>query len=134
MSIKISIGKEEYFPQVKRIKYEGPNSSNPLSFKYYDSEKIIAGKPMKDHFRFATAYWHTFCGQGSDPFGPGTQNFPWDPGQVGTLKGEVHRKEEAFQERWPQGTARAIARRYAWGSRELDEPTGTLGRAWCLGL
>ena len=96
MSIKISIGKEEYFPQIKKIKYEGPKSNNPLSFKYYDSEKIIAGKPMKDHFRFATAYWHTFCGTGGDPFGPGTKIFPWDCTD-NPIKNAKNRLDAAFE-------------------------------------
>ena len=49
------------------IKYEGRNSDNPLAFKFYDSEKIVSGKPMREHLKFAVAYWHTFCGTGSDP-------------------------------------------------------------------
>ena len=49
-----------------------------LSIKYYDPNKVVAGKKMKDHFKFAIAYWHSFCGVGSDPFGPGTLNFEWD--------------------------------------------------------
>jgi xylose isomerase len=77
MAIKVTTGKREYFPDIGKIPYEGPESSNPLAFKYYDEEKIVAGKSMKDHFRFAIAYWHTFCGTGEDPFGPGTQIFPW---------------------------------------------------------
>ncbi|MBT5232366.1 MAG: xylose isomerase [Flavobacteriaceae bacterium] len=63
------------------IKYEGKNSTNPFSFKYYDPNKIVAGKTLKEHFRFAIAYWHSFCGQGTDPFGSGTQNFLWDKSQ-----------------------------------------------------
>lgn len=78
MSKTITIGEKEYFPRIKKIKYEGPESKDPLSFKYYDPKKKIAGKEMKDHFRFATAYWHTFCGTGGDPFGPGTKIFPWN--------------------------------------------------------
>jgi len=68
----------EYFKGIDKIKYEGNFSDNPLAYKYYDAEKVVAGKTMREHFRFAIAYWHTFCGQGSDPFGPGTQNFAWD--------------------------------------------------------
>ena len=49
-----------------------------MSFKYYDPERLVAGKKMKDHFRFAIAYWHSFCGTGNDPFGPGTKVYPWD--------------------------------------------------------
>ena len=68
----------EYFPNINKIKYEGPDSDNPLSFKYYQEDKVIAGKTMKDHFRFAIAYWHSFCNENSDPFGVGTRDFPWD--------------------------------------------------------
>ncbi|WP_149274627.1 xylose isomerase [Pareuzebyella sediminis] len=72
------LGDKEYFKGIGEIKYEGKDSDNPLSFKWYDPEQKVAGKTMSEHFKFAIAYWHTFCGQGSDPFGPGTQNFPWD--------------------------------------------------------
>ncbi|MGC6429959.1 MAG: xylose isomerase [Jejuia sp.] len=68
----------EYFKGIDAIKYEGRESDNPLAFKYYNPEQVVAGKTMREHFKFAIAYWHTFCGQGADPFGPGTQNFPWD--------------------------------------------------------
>ncbi len=67
-----------YFKGVDKIAFEGKKSDNPLAFKYYDPEKLVAGKKMKDHFRFAIAYWHSFCGTGNDPFGPGTKVFPWD--------------------------------------------------------
>lgn len=72
------IGNKEYFKGIGDIKFEGKESTNPLAFKYYNADQVVAGKTMKEHFKFAIAYWHTFCGQGSDPFGPGTQNFPWD--------------------------------------------------------
>lgn len=62
----------EYFPKVKKIKYEGPDSKNPLAFKHYNAKQKIMGKTMEDHFRFAVCYWHTFKGLGNDPFGPGT--------------------------------------------------------------
>jgi len=74
----ILTGNKEYYKGIDAIRYEGKESDNPLAFKYYNPERIIAGKTMKEHFKFAIAYWHTFCGQGSDPFGPGTQNFAWD--------------------------------------------------------
>uniref|UniRef100_UPI003217734F xylose isomerase n=1 Tax=uncultured Draconibacterium sp. TaxID=1573823 RepID=UPI003217734F len=70
-------GNKEYFKGTEQIKFEGPESKNPLAFKWYDENKVVAGKTMKDHLRFAVAYWHTFCGTGGDPFGPGTQIFPW---------------------------------------------------------
>ena len=78
MSLNVLIGDREYFPGIQKIKFEGKDSDNPLSFKYYDSEKLVNGKPMKEHLRLATAYWHTFCGTGGDPFGPGTKIYPWD--------------------------------------------------------
>ena len=71
-------GNKEYFKGINAISYEGKDSDNPLAFKYYDPKKVVGGKTMEEHFKFAIAYWHTFCGQGSDPFGPGTQSFPWD--------------------------------------------------------
>lgn len=68
----------EYFKGISKIKFEGRESDNPMAFKWYDENKVVAGKTMKDHFRFAVAYWHSFCGTGGDPFGPGTKLFPWD--------------------------------------------------------
>ena len=72
------IENQEYFKGIKEIKYEGKDSTNPFAFKYYNPDKIVAGKTMREHFKFAIAYWHSFCGIGLDPFGQGTQNFPWD--------------------------------------------------------
>ncbi len=69
---------KEYFKGINKIQFEGKESDNPLAFKYYNPEQVIAGKTMREHFKYAIAYWHTFCGQGGDPFGPGTQNFAWD--------------------------------------------------------
>ncbi len=67
----------DYFKNISKIKYEGSDSDNPLSFKFYDEDKIILGKKMKDHFRFATCYWHTFTWPGLDPFGGPTFDRPW---------------------------------------------------------
>ena len=78
MSTIITIGRQEYFPKIGKIEYKGADSTDPLSFRYYDAERVINGKKMKDHFRFATCYWHTFCGNGGDPFGAGTKVYPWD--------------------------------------------------------
>lgn len=72
------LGDKEYFKGIGDIKFEGKESDNPLSYKWYNPDQVVAGKTMSEHFKFAIAYWHTFCGQGSDPFGPGTQSFPWD--------------------------------------------------------
>jgi xylose isomerase len=67
-----------YFSTIDKISFEGKESDNPLAFRYYDENRIIAGKTMKEHFKFAIAYWHSFCGTGGDPFGPGTIVHPWD--------------------------------------------------------
>ena len=72
------IGDKEFFPGIGKIKYEGRESKNPLAFKFYNENKKIAEKTMKEHMRFAMAYWHTLCGTGGDPFGPGTKEFPWE--------------------------------------------------------
>ena len=69
-----------YFPTVGKIKFEGKENKNPLAFRYYDAEKVVYGKKMKDWFKFSMAYWHTLCGEGGDPFGPGTKTFPWSQG------------------------------------------------------
>ncbi|MCS6824087.1 MAG: xylose isomerase [Cytophagaceae bacterium] len=73
----VVIGEKEYFPNISKIKYEGKESKNPLAYKYYDENKKIGDKTMKEHLRFAMAYWHTMCGTGSDPFGMPTKKFPW---------------------------------------------------------
>lgn len=71
---------QKAFSKISRIKYEGPRSRNPLAFKYYNADEVIAGKTMRDHLRFAVVYWHSFRGTGSDPFGAGTMQRPWDDG------------------------------------------------------
>ena len=71
------VGNQEYFPGIAKIGYEGAKSGNPLAFKFYDPEKVVASKKMKDHLRFAVAYWHSFCADGTDPFGQGTIFHPW---------------------------------------------------------
>ncbi len=68
----------EFFPDVKKIEYEGAESKNPLSFKHYNATEEVEGKPMQEHFRFGVAYWHTMRGGGADPFGPGTALRPWE--------------------------------------------------------
>lgn len=74
---KIVTGTKEYFPSISRIPFEGRTSSNPLAFKFYDENRVVAGKTMKEHLRFAVAYWHSFCNDGGDPFGSGTKVYPW---------------------------------------------------------
>ena len=70
--------KKEYFPEIGKIKFEGKESKNPMAFHYYDAEKVIMGKKMKDWLRFAMAWWHTLCAEGGDQFGVGTKKFPWN--------------------------------------------------------
>ena len=68
---------KEFFPGISKIQYEGKESRNPLAFRYYDAEKVVLGKKMKDWFKFAMAWWHTLCAEGADQFGGGTKTFPW---------------------------------------------------------
>ncbi|MDD2597709.1 MAG: xylose isomerase [Kiritimatiellae bacterium] len=75
--MSVVTGNKVYFPQVSKVAYEGVGSDNPLAFKWYDENAVVAGKTMKQHMRFAVAYWHTFCGTGGDPFGGQTHFFPW---------------------------------------------------------
>jgi xylose isomerase len=70
----------EFFPGIREIAYEGPDSRNPLSFKYYQADRPVLGKTMRDHLRFSVAYWHAFRATGSDPFGPGTITRGWEKG------------------------------------------------------
>jgi xylose isomerase len=78
--MEVLVGNKEYFKGIGKIKYEGKESTNPLAFKFYDENKVVAGKTMKEHLRFAMAYWHTLCGSGADPFGAATKFFPWNEG------------------------------------------------------
>ena len=89
-------GNKEYFPGINEIQFEGPKSKNPLAFKYYDANQMIMGKTMKDYLRFAVAYWHTFCGDGGDPFGPGTQQFPW-VGATDKMEAAKNKMDAAFE-------------------------------------
>ena len=73
-----TIKQTEFFKGVDQIKFEGISSDNPFAYRWYDENKMVAGKPMKDHLRFACAYWHSFNGSGADPFGEPTHLFEWD--------------------------------------------------------
>ena len=68
----------QYFKGIKNIRFEGKESDNPLAFKFYNPKQKVGKKTMEEHFRFAIAYWHTLCGTGGDPFGPGTKTFAWN--------------------------------------------------------
>ena len=76
--MNIVTGANEFFKGIPQIKYEGKETLNPLAYRWYDENKIVAGKPMKEWLRFACAYWHSFVGNGADPFGEPTHIFPWD--------------------------------------------------------
>jgi xylose isomerase len=69
-----------FFPEVSKIKYEGPDSKNPLAFRHYNPDELVAGQSMKEHLRFSVVYWHTMRGMGGDPFGPGCAVRPWEDG------------------------------------------------------
>ncbi|HNG89578.1 MAG TPA: xylose isomerase, partial [Saprospiraceae bacterium] len=73
----ILIGDRTYFPTVSRVAYEGPQTDNPLAFRWYDAQRLVGGKTMREHFKFAVAYWHTLGGTGADPFGAPTKPLPW---------------------------------------------------------
>ena len=96
MRENIVLGAEEYFPGIPKIKYEGRDSKNSLAFKFYDETRIVAGKSMREHFRFSVAYWHTLCGTGGDPFGPGTKVFPWDK-SLDPMQASFDRLDAAFE-------------------------------------
>ena len=73
---------KEYFPSIGKIKFEGTSSYNPLAYRYYDADRIVLGKPMKEWLKFAMAWWHTLCAEGGDQFGGGTKKFPWNEGET----------------------------------------------------
>ena len=75
--MKIVTGDKEYFKGIGQVKYEGPDTDNPLAFRWYDPNKMVSGRSMKEWLRFACAYWHSFCGNGADPFGEPTHLHPW---------------------------------------------------------
>jgi xylose isomerase len=94
--MKLTLGDKEYFKGIGQIKYEGKESDNPLAFKFYDAKRKIGKKTMEEHFRFAIAYWHTFCGTGGDPFGPGTKNFLWNTSDNAIQRG-YDKMDAAFE-------------------------------------
>ncbi len=76
--MSIVLGDKSYFKSVGQIQYEGPGSDNPLAFQYYNASQVVAGKTMQEWLRFACAYWHSFVGNGGDPFGEPTHLYPWN--------------------------------------------------------
>ncbi|MFN4314399.1 MAG: xylose isomerase [Chitinophagaceae bacterium] len=88
-----TLGSKEYFKGIGQIGYEGPQTDNPLAFRWYDPGRVVGGKPMKEWLRFACAYWHSFTGSGADPFGEPTHLFEWD--QASDVLGRAKAKADA---------------------------------------
>lgn len=90
---------KEYFANIGKIKFEGADSKNPLAFRYYDAERVVMGKKMKDWLKFAMAWWHTLCAEGGDQFGGGTKSFPWNtnPDPVAAAKEKADAGFEIMQ-------------------------------------
>ncbi len=105
-------GSKEFFPGIGEIKYEGSSSKNPLAFKYYDADKVVGGKKMKDWLRFAIAYWHSFCADGTDQFGSGTRVFSW--------KNPEEKVDAAFEFFTKLG-----AEFYCWHDRDICPEAGS---------
>jgi xylose isomerase len=84
------------FPDVNKIRFEGPTSKNPLAFRHYDENEIVEGKSMKDHLRFSVAYWHTMRGTGSDPFGAATMVRPWEA-KTDSVENAINRARVGFE-------------------------------------
>jgi xylose isomerase len=101
------------FKNISRIAYEGSTSKNPLAFKHYNADELIEGRTMREHLRFAVVYWHTFRGTGSDPFGPGTMQRPWDDG-TNSVANAQKRVRVAFEFMEKLG-----APFYAWHDRDV---------------
>jgi xylose isomerase len=85
-----------YFGEISPIRFEGVDSVNPLAYRYYDKDRVVLGKRMEDHLRMAVCYWHTFCSEGSDMFGPGTFGRPWNAGPMDQAHAG-HKLNEAFE-------------------------------------
>ncbi len=94
--MKVTIGNKEYFPGIGKISFEGQGSKNPLAFRFYDENRVVGGKTMKDHLRFAVAYWHSFCGTGGDQFGSGTRIMPWNDSSDALQRGK-DKMDAAFE-------------------------------------
>src|SRR4029079_6350074 len=85
-----------FFPDVSAIKYDGPDSKNPLAFRHYNPDERVEDNPMRNHMRFARFYWHTFRGTGGDPFGPGCAVRPWEDG-TDSVDMALRRVDVAFE-------------------------------------
>jgi len=113
----------EHFPGIGRIAYEGPKTKNPLAFRHYNEGEIVEGRTMKDWLRFSVAYWHTFRGTGSDPFGAPTLKRPWDDGS-NSVENAVRRVDAAFEFMQKLG-----APYYCFHDRDVAPDAATLAEA-----
>ncbi|MEE3035605.1 MAG: xylose isomerase [Bacteroidota bacterium] len=87
---------QDYFKNIDSIKFEGKESDNPLAYKYYDANRMIMGKSIRDHFKFAMCYWHSMNDNGTDPFGRLTNLYPWNQ-ETDVLKQAKNRADAAFE-------------------------------------
>ncbi len=88
---------KEYFPGIGKIQFEGKESKNPMAFHYYDADKVVLGKPMKDWFKFAMAWWHTLGQEGADPFGETSKTYPWNEGSTDALTLAKQKADAGFE-------------------------------------
>ena len=114
---------KSFFSDIPEIKYEGANSRNPFAFKHYNAAERVEGKSMRDHLRFAVVYWHTFRGTGSDPFGAGTMQRPWDDGSNSVANAQK-RARVAFEFIGKLG-----APYYCWHDRDVAPEGRTLAES-----
>ena len=94
--MSVTLGDKHYFPDIKQIGFDGRDSTEPLAFKWYEPDRQVGGKSMRELFKFAVAYWHSFNGTGGDPFGPGTKQFPWD-GDADPVQAAKNKMDAAFE-------------------------------------
>ncbi|MBQ9559470.1 MAG: xylose isomerase [Bacteroidaceae bacterium] len=87
---------KQYFPHIGKIPFEGTESKNPMAFHYYEPERVVMGRKMKDWLRFAMCWWHTLCAEGSDQFGPGTKTFPWNDSKD-PVEAAKHKADAGFE-------------------------------------
>lgn len=114
---------KEFFPRISAIRYEGPDSRNPLAFKHYNSDELVEGKSMKEHLRFAVVYWHTMRGAGADMFGWGTARRTWQTGE-GTVKEALQRARAMFE-----FVGKLGAPYYCWHDRDVAPHGRTLAES-----
>jgi xylose isomerase len=114
---------KEFFPGIQPIRFEGPTSRNPLAFKHYNPDELIEGKSMKEHLRFAVVYWHTMRGTGSDMFGWGTAQRPWQTGE-GTVREAQQRARAMFE-----FVSKLGAPFYCWHDRDVAPHGRTLAES-----